>query len=68
MIELQYLYVIDKDLRDILLSKGYTILNSIDSNIKMWTFLYDPHLFSLNFEDKEMSKKCFISDTLKLTF
>ena len=65
---MQYLYVIDKDLRDILLSKGYTILNSIDSNIKMWTFLYDPHLFSLNFEDKEMSKKCFISDTLKLTF
>lgn len=65
---MQYLYVIDKDLRDTLLSKGYTILNSIDSNIKMWTFKYEPHLFSLNFEDKEMSKKCFISDTLKLTF
>ena len=63
-----YLTVIDKDLCDTLLAHGYTILNSTNSNIEMWTFLYEPHLFSLNFEDKEMSKKCFISDTLKLTF
>ena len=65
---MKYLYVIDKDLRDTLLSKGYTILNSTNSNIEMWTFKYEPHLFCLNFEDKEVSKKCFISDTLKLTF
>lgn len=65
---MKYLYVIDKDLRDTLLSKGYTILNSTNSNIEMWTFVYEPHLFCLNFEDKEVSKKCFISDTLKLTF
>ena len=65
---MKYLYVIDKDLRDTLLSKGYTILNSSNSNIEMWTFAYEPHLFCLNFEDKEVSKKCFISDTLKLTF
>lgn len=65
---MKYLYVIDKDLRDTLISKGYTILNSTNSNIEMWTFKYDPHLFCLNFEDKEVSKKCFISDTLKLTF
>jgi hypothetical protein len=65
---MKYLYVIDKDLRDTLISKGYTILNSTNSNIEMWTFKYEPHLFCLNFEDKEVSKKCFISDTLKLTF
>lgn len=63
-----YLNVIDKDLCDILISKGYKLLNSIDSGVKVWTFQYEPHLFSVNFEDKEMSKKCFISETLKLTF
>ena len=64
-----YINVIDKDLCDTLLSHGYKLLNSIDStNFKVWTFKYEPCLFSLNFEDKEVSKKCFISDTLKMTF
>ena len=64
-----YINVIDKDLCDTLLSHGCKLLNSIDStNCKVWTFKYEPRLFSLNFEDKEVSKKCFISDTLKMTF
>ena len=64
-----YINVIDKDLCDTLLSHGYKLLNSINSaNCKVWTFEYDPRLFSLNFEDKEVSKKCFISGTLKMTF
>ena len=65
----KYINVIDKELYDILLSKGYKLLNSTNSNnIKMWTFEYAPHLFNLNFEDKEVSKKCFLSDTFKMTF
>ena len=65
----KYINVIDKELCNTLLSKGCKLLNTnSNSNIEMWTFKYEPHLFSLNFEDKEMSKKCFISDTLKLTF
>ena len=64
-----YINVIDKDLCDTLLSHGYKLLNSIDStNCKVWTSKYEPRLFSLNFEDKEVSKKCFISGTLKMTF
>lgn len=64
-----YINVIDEELCKTLLSYGYKILNSINSNgVKVWTFKYEPHLFSLNFEDKEVSKKCFISDTLKMTF
>ena len=65
----KYLNVIDIGLADTLLSQGYKLLNSINSNgIKMWTFEYEPRLFCLNFEDKEVSKKCFITDTLKMTF
>lgn len=65
----RYINVIDKDLCDTLLSKGCKLLNSINSsNKKMWTFEYNPHLFSLDFEDKEVSKKCFLSDTFKMTF
>ena len=65
----KYINVIDKDLCDTLLSHGYKLLNSINStNCKVWTFKYDPRLFSLNFEDKEVSKKCFLSDTLRMTF
>lgn len=64
-----YITVIDKNLCDTLLFHGYKLLNSINStDYKVWTFKYEPHLFSLNFEDKEVSKKCFISDTLKMTF
>ena len=67
--EKKYLNVIDKTLCDTLLSQGYKLLNSINSNgIKMWTFEYEPRLFCLNFEDKEVSKKCFLNDTLKMTF
>lgn len=65
----KYINVTDKTLCDTLLSKGYKLLNSINSNnIEMWTFEYVPHLFSLDFEDKEVSKKCFLSDTFKMTF
>lgn len=65
----QYINVIDKDLRDTLLSYGLKILNKRNSsNLKMWTFEYEPHLFLLDFNDKDVSKKCFISDTLKMTF
>lgn len=65
----KYLNVIDIGLADTLLSQGYKLLNSINSNgIKMWTFEYEPCLFCLNFEDKEVSKKCFLTDTLKMTF
>ena len=64
-----YINVIDEELCQTLLSCGYKLLNSINStSCKVWTFKYEPHLFSLNFEDKEVSKKCFISDTLKMTF
>lgn len=64
-----YINVIDEELCQTLLSYGYKLLNSINStNYKVWTFKYEPHLFSLNFEDKEVLKKCFISDTLKMTF
>lgn len=64
-----YLNVIDENLCHILLSHGYKLLNLINSTTcKMWTFKYEPHLFSLNFENKEVSNKCFISDTLKMTF
>ena len=67
--EKKYLNVIDKTLCDTLLSQGYKLLNSINSNgIKMWTFEYESRLFCLNFEDKEVSKKCFLTDTLKMTF
>ena len=67
--EKKYLNVIDKTLCDTLLSQGYKLLNSINSNgIKMWTFEYEPRLFYLDFEDKQVSKKCFLSDTLKMTF
>jgi len=67
--EKKYLNVIDIGLADNLMSKGYKLLNSINSGgIKMWTFEYEPRLFCLNFEDKEVSKKCFLSDTFKMTF
>ena len=66
---MQYINVIDESLCKTLLSKGYRILNSINSNgIKMWTFKYEPHLFCLDFEDIDVSKKCFLTDTLKMTF
>ena len=64
----KYINVIDKDLCDTLLSHGFKLLNSIDStDCKVWTFQCEPRFFNL-FEDKEVSKKCFISDTLKMTF
>lgn len=64
----KYINVIDKDLCDTLLSHGYKLLNSINStDLKVWTFEYEPRFFNL-FENKEVSKKCFISDTLKMTF
>lgn len=61
----KYINVIDKDLCDTLLSQGFKLLNSTDC--KVWTFEYEPRFFNL-FENKEVSKKCFISDTLKMTF
>lgn len=65
----KYINVIDENLSNTLLSKGYKLLNSNNSNsVKMWTFEYSPHLFNLNFEDKNVSKKCFLSDTLRMTF
>lgn len=64
-----YITVIDRDLCDTLIYHGYKLLNTnSNSNVEMWTFQYEPHLFSLDLEDKEVSKKCFISDALKLTF
>jgi hypothetical protein len=67
--EKKYLNVIDIGLANNLMSQGCKLLNSINSNgIKMWTFEYEPRLFCLNFEDKEVSKKCFLTDTLKMTF
>ena len=64
----KYINVIDEELCNTRLSKGYKCLNQINSNIKMWTFKYEPHLFCLNFDDKEVSKKCFLTDTIKMTF
>lgn len=65
----KYVNVIDKELCDTLLSKGYKLLNSMNSNNKtMWTFEYAPCLFNLDFEDKSVSKKCFLTDTFKMTF
>lgn len=65
----KYINVIDENLCVTLLSKGCKLLNSISSNnCKMWTFKYDPCLFYFDVEDKEVSKKCFLSDTLKMTF
>ena len=67
--EKKYLNVIDIGLANTLLSQGCKLLNSINSGkLKMWTFEYEPRLFCLNFEDKEVSKKCFLTDTLKMTF
>lgn len=64
-----YITVIDKKLCQTLLSHGYKLLNTNNSsNTEVWSFKYEPHLFTLDFEDKEVSKKCFISDTLKMTF
>lgn len=65
----KYINVIDENLCSILLSHGYKLLNSINSNeLKVWTFKYEPHLFSLDFEDIDVSKKFYFSDTLKMTF
>lgn len=65
----KYINVIDEKFCTTLLSHGYKILNSINStNCKMWTFKYEPHLFCLDFEDKNVSDKCFLTDTLKMTF
>lgn len=67
--EIMYLNVIDESLADKLMSQGCKLLNSINSGgIRMWTFEYEPRLFCLDFEDKQVSKKCFLSDTLKMTF
>lgn len=67
--ENKYINVIDESLATNLLSQGCKLLNSINSGrSKMWTFEYEPRLFCLNFEDKEVSKKCFLTDTLKMTF
>lgn len=65
----KYINVIDETLYNTLLSKGCILLNSINSNgKKMWTFEYNPRLFSFDIEDKDVSKKCFLSDTFKMTF
>lgn len=61
----RYINVIDKTLCDTLLSQGFKLLNSTDC--KVWTFQCEPRFFNL-FEDKDVSKKYFISDTLKMTF
>lgn len=67
--EIKYLNVIDVGLADNLISQGCRLLNSINSGgIKMWTFEYEPRLFCLDFEDKQVSKKCFLSDAFKMTF
>ena len=67
--ENRYINVIDEPLATNLLSHGCKLLNSINSGgIKMWTFEYEPRLFCLDFEDKQVSKKCFLSDTFKMTF
>lgn len=63
------LNVIDEELSNTLLSNGYKLLNLIEnSNQKIWTFQYNPNLFCLDFNDKNIKSKCFISDSLKLTF
>jgi len=65
-----YINVIDENLSNTLLSNGYKLLNLISdtSNQKIWTFQYNPSLFCLDFNDKNIKSKCFISDSLKLTF
>ena len=64
----KYINVIDKTMYDVLLSHGFKLLNSIDSaDCKVWTFQCEPRFFNL-FDDKEVSKKCFLTDTIKMTF
>lgn len=64
----KFINVIDKDLCDTLLSQNFKLLNKTNStDLKVWTFEYEPRFFNL-FENKEVSNKCFFTDTLKMTF
>lgn len=67
---MKLLNVIDEKLKDILLSKNLKLLNTIEDihHKKIWTFEYNPSLFYLDIDDKEVNSKCFFSNSFKMTF
>lgn len=66
---MKYLYCRDENLYNTLLSKNMKLLNTMSSsNGKTWIFEYDPSLFCLNFENKEIKQKCHLSDKLIMSF
>lgn len=65
---MKYLYCKDEALSSTL-SKQAKLLNTIStSNGKVSVFEYEPTLFSLDFNDIEIKKKCVISDKLNMYF
>lgn len=64
---MSFIYVTDESLKETLLSKNCKLINEINNIKKTWVFEYNPSLFNIN-EEKEINKKCFVSDTLTMFF
>lgn len=62
--------VIDENIKDTLLSHSYKLINTIEDihNKKIWTFEYNPNLFSLDINDEKIKGKCFFSNSSLMTF
>lgn len=66
---MKYIYCVDNDMRDTLLSKGFKMINTINNpNKKVYVFKLIPELFSSDFSVDDIRRTCVLSDKLKMTF
>lgn len=66
---MKYIYCVDEDMKTTLLSKGFNLINTINSpNRNVYVFKYTSELFSLDFNINDIKKTCVLFDKLHMTF
>lgn len=65
-----YIYVIDEQLKNTLLSKSYNLIKKFkDINDKtIWIFEDNSNRFSIDIQSQDIKSKCFTTDRLTMSF
>jgi len=67
---MQLVNITDENIKNILLSQNYKLLNTIEDihKNKIWVFEYNPNLFCLDINDESIKNKIFFSNSSIMTF
>lgn len=66
---MKYIYCVDNDMKNTLISKGFKLINTINSpNRNVYVFKFVRELFSADFSIDSIRRTCVLSDKLHMTF